>query len=388
MIDGMPCHSIIVASHNQAQFLPHAIESALAQTDGDLEVVVVDDGSTDDSAEVAGRYVDPRVTLIRQENRGLSAARNAGLLRSTGETVAFLDADDLLLPDHLETLGAFLRESPDYDAVAGNCRWIDGTGGELPGGSRRPAADGPELLLGNPFHVAALLVRRAALDEVGLFDEALVAGEDWDLWMRLALAGRRIGVSDRVVSLYRQHDSQMTQDAGRMRSGLLDVLRNVFERDDLPPEWACQSGRAYGLVHARSAARWFLVGDVQHAIADLQAAVHADPGWAADGGSALARLLSGWAFSPQCPDPLSFLSLAYSHLPDSLSALRRQRRRRLAAAARHASANAFSRGDAREGRSLLWRALYYSPALALDRGIASTLARAYFGRVDGRRSAP
>ena len=90
-----------------------------------------------------------------------------------------------------------------------------------------------------------------------------------------------------------------------------------------------------------------------------------------------ATSLSGWSFSPQSKDPLAFLELAYSNLPDAFAGLRSERRSRLAAAARHAAAEAFKSEDRKSARALLWRALGYSPALALDRGVLSTLARAY-----------
>jgi hypothetical protein len=315
--------------------------------------------------------------LIRQENRGLPAARNAALAHSGAETVSFLDADDLMLPAHLESLGTVLREHAEVTMVSGTALRIDERGRELAGGLRTEVVHGPELLLGNPFTVGACMVRRAAVEQVGGFDESLVAAEDWDLWVRLALAGHRFRRIDTPAHLYRQHEGQMTTQGARMRDGQLNVLDKVFARPDLPPEWAALRSRAYGSLYAGSAARWFLERNGEEGAQDLRAAARTDPGCTEDDGAALAHRLIGWAFSPRCRDPLTFLEFAYDHMPEEFIGLRKQRRSRLAAAARQAAAEAFLHGREKEGRSFLRQAIRYSPALTLDRGVLSPLARSH-----------
>jgi glycosyltransferase involved in cell wall biosynthesis len=349
----------------------------LSQTDGDFEVVVVDDGSTDDSAAVASRYTDPRVKLLRQENRGLPAARNTALAHCDAEAISFLDADDLLLPAHLESLGAALRAHPEIAMASGRVLRIDERGRELTGGLQTDVVNGAALLLGNPFTVGTCMVRRAAVEQVGCFDETLVAAEDWDLWVRLALAGYRFHRIDVPVHLYRHYEGQMTTQGARMRDGQLKVLDKVFARPDLPPDWSALRGRAYGSIYAGSAARWFLEKDGEEGARDLRAAARNDPGWTENGGAALAHRLIGWAFSPRCREPLTFLEFAYDNLPEEFVALRTQRRARLAAAARQAAAEAFVHGREKEGRSFLRQAIRYSPALSLDRGVLSPLARSH-----------
>src|SRR5829696_6977365 len=125
-----PLVSVVIPCYNQAHFLEEAIESVLAQSYKDFEIIVIDDGSTDDTGEVAGRY--PRVRLFRQDNQGLAAARNAGLWRSKGEYLVFLDADDRLLPWALEVGLKHLRAHPECAFVSGYYRPIAVDGSPLP----------------------------------------------------------------------------------------------------------------------------------------------------------------------------------------------------------------------------------------------------------------
>src|SRR5919112_291203 len=127
--DAAPLVSVVIPCYNQAHFLGEAIESVLAQSYPNFEIIVVDDGSTDDTSEVAGRY--PKVRLVRQENQGLSGARNAGLARSEGEYVVFLDADDRLLPEALETGLEYLDAHSECAFASGRYRFIGGDGSFL-----------------------------------------------------------------------------------------------------------------------------------------------------------------------------------------------------------------------------------------------------------------
>jgi glycosyl transferase family 2 len=127
---GMTLVSVVIPCYNQARFLGDAIESVLAQTYPHFEIVVVDDGSTDNTSEVASRY--PRVRCIRQENRGLAGARNTGIRQSNGGYLVFLDADDRLLPEALEAGLRHLKERPECAFVSGHCRFIGVDGSSLP----------------------------------------------------------------------------------------------------------------------------------------------------------------------------------------------------------------------------------------------------------------
>ncbi len=172
--------SVIIPCFNQAHYLPQAIESVLVQNYHPLEILVINDGSTDDTAAVAARYGD-RIQLINQANQGLSAARNAGLRLAQGALLHFLDSDDYVLPSFYDQLVAVLAARPDAAAAYCGMRLVDAQNQPL--GDRPPLPESDDwfhqLLEENPWSPHALLVRAAALAPVGGFDPALRSCEDW-----------------------------------------------------------------------------------------------------------------------------------------------------------------------------------------------------------------
>jgi glycosyltransferase involved in cell wall biosynthesis len=217
--------SVVIPCHDQAHFLGEAIESVLAQTYPHFEVVVVDDGSSDNTEEVASRY--PGVRRIRQENRGLAAARNTGIRRSNGGHLVFLDADDRLLPGALEAGLRCFKDHPQSAFVAGRYRYIAFDGSPLPTPQPpRPEGDRYAALLRDNFinmH-AVVMYQRAVFEYVRGFDASLDACEDYDLYLRIA-RDFPIGCHDEVVAEYRKHGANMTRDVERRLSTSVRVLR-------------------------------------------------------------------------------------------------------------------------------------------------------------------
>jgi hypothetical protein len=217
--------SVVIPCFDQAGFLGEAIESVLAQTYPHFELIVVDDGSHDNTAEVAGRY--PGVRVLRQENQGLPAARNAGLNASSGDFVTFLDADDRLKPRALEIGLQTLRAHPDCAFVSGQVE-LTGHDGSLLRAAQHLIVDRDHyrvLLQGNPIlSPATVMYRRQAFDVVGGFDPKLAACEDYDLYLRLT---RRFQAytHDECVAEYRHHGDNMHRDPARMLVGALAALR-------------------------------------------------------------------------------------------------------------------------------------------------------------------
>jgi glycosyltransferase involved in cell wall biosynthesis len=218
--------SLIIPCYNQAYYLSEAIESALAQSYPYFEIIVVDDGSLDNTAEVAARY--PGVCCIRQDNQGLAAARNTGLRESRGEYLVFLDADDRLLPGALEAGLHCLIAHPECAFVSGHYRYIKEDGSfliehpqeKIEGDHYRA------FLRGNYVGMhATVIYRRAALEQVGGFNTSLPACEDYDLYLRLA---KQFPISrhHEVVAEYRQHGSNMSSNAELMLKTALAVLRS------------------------------------------------------------------------------------------------------------------------------------------------------------------
>jgi glycosyltransferase involved in cell wall biosynthesis len=217
--------SVIIPCFDQGAFVAEAIASARAQDPVSVEVVAVDDGSTDATARVLDQHRGVRV--VRRQRVGVSAARNAGLQASTGAFVAFLDADDRLLPGALATNLQLLAAEPACAFAAGHHRRIDERGAALPGPPPRACAGDAyaQLLGGNFVHTAAVLYRRAPLEAAGGFDPRLDVCEDWDLYLRLARA-HAVRVHERVVSEYRRHGAQTTARAPeRLLAAGLALLR-------------------------------------------------------------------------------------------------------------------------------------------------------------------
>ena len=219
-----PLVSVVIPCWNQAHYLGEAIESVLAQTYPRLELVVVDDGSTDNSSEVVARH--PGVRLVRQPNRGVAAARNRGLAESRGEHVVFLDADDRLLPEALAVGVEKLAAEPDAAFAAGMPRDI-GRGGAVIREARQPLIlrDHYLKLLEECFiwSGSSLVYRRSALDAVGGFNERRVAADDYELYLKLA-RDFPVVCHEEVVTEYRRHGANTTRNAGLVLSSQIQVL--------------------------------------------------------------------------------------------------------------------------------------------------------------------
>jgi GT2 family glycosyltransferase len=237
--------SVIIPTYNYGHFIAEALESLRAQTCGDWECVVVDDGSTDDTEEVVARVAaaDPRVRYLRQPNQRQAVAKNTGLAASTGRYVQFLDADDLLEPRKLERQAAFLEAHPEVDIVYGVTRYFraDRPGELLYGmfGEGRPwmaevSGSGSgivrELVRMNFLAINAALVRREAVADVGPFDPALPPVEDWDFWLRAALKGKRFEFRDfeGTRALVRAHMASTS----RQPASVLAAWRALREKID------------------------------------------------------------------------------------------------------------------------------------------------------------
>lgn len=199
----MPKASIIVPAFNVAATLPQTLESLLAQTYTDREILIVDDGSTDATAEIAARYANrPGVRLIHQANRGLAGTRNTGIAAATGAYIGFCDADDLWVPQKLATHVAHLEENPAVGLSYSGSRLITATGA-VTRHRQRPRLHGitaAQVLKRNPVgNGSAPVMRRAALDQIAwrpphetrrdwVFDETFRQSEDIECWLRLALS--------------------------------------------------------------------------------------------------------------------------------------------------------------------------------------------------------
>jgi glycosyltransferase involved in cell wall biosynthesis len=238
--------SVVIPAFNAAAYLGGAIDSVLAQTSRDLEVIVVDDGSSDGTPALAARYDSP-VRWLRQDNRGVAAARNRGIAESRGRFVAFLDADDLWRPEKLERQLAALRDCAGARASATAFSIVDADLAPL--GVQRVEPAEPALvdllLRGNVIGTpSSVLCERGLLEESGGFDTGLSQCADWDLWLRFA-ARTRFAILDAPLTVYRRHAGNMSRSVELLERDSIGVLERAFARPELPAPLRALRRRAF-----------------------------------------------------------------------------------------------------------------------------------------------
>lgn len=293
--------STIIASYNGEEFIAQAIDSCLRQTHPSYEIIVVDDGSTDATEEIVRIQRHRNVRYIRQDHRGLPAARNTGIAAAAGVYLTFLDCDDLLLPTAVETLLAASEDVRGF--VAGRASRIGRSGKPLPG------TVGPQfdfqprsLLFRNPFHVGSALVARRWIESVGGFCELLGACEDWDLWIQLAKAGCPMVSIDAAVSIYRSHDGQMSRDPYLMRDASFVVLERAFSHPCPSADWNAAKTEAYLRGHLRCAARFLCTSNEVQALRELRLAAEIQPLRLQDNARFIREVLLTWESDPAIRD--------------------------------------------------------------------------------------
>lgn len=215
-----PTVSVLLTVYNGDQYLRQAIDSVLAQTFDDFELVVVDDGSTDSTPDILATYEDPRIDVLHQPNRGRAPALNRGLIRSSGEYIAIIDADDIAVPERLETQVEILESDPTVDVLGS---WYERRHEADPGRTKTekpPLKDGDlkrVLPTYNPIAHSSVTYRKEAIAQVGGYDIGLIACIDYDLWIRLAAAGFTFRTADETLCMIRKHDDRSFDFSGRYR---------------------------------------------------------------------------------------------------------------------------------------------------------------------------
>ena len=243
-----PRVSVLLPVRNGAPFLREALESVLTQTLAEFELLVVDDGSTDETPEILASVGDERLRVLRQDRLGLVPALNRAVAEARAPLLARMDADDVSLPDRLERQVAYLDARPEVALVA--------AGVETSGGARIVLPDDDaalrrRLLLRNPFAHGAVAVRAEALAQAGGYRADYGANEDYDLWRRIA-RGWRLGAVPEILYRYREHPGAVTRSRVDERVESRERLRDELWRD---PALLCALGRDADPVEARALLR-------------------------------------------------------------------------------------------------------------------------------------
>jgi len=231
-VSNRPFVTVVIPAYNAEATIRETINSVLNQTLTDFELFVIDDGSTDATATIAAEFSDSRVHGFSFDHAGPSSARNRGIERASGQFIAFLDADDLWTPDKLHSQTEVLLREPETALVYSWTDCIDDKGRFLRHGSHvRAEGKVYELLLSRNFidNGSAPIVRKSAFEEVGLFNEDYRAGEDWDMWLRLAHR-YPFACLPTVQVLYRVHGNSLMADVEQQLDYVMTVLHKGLER--------------------------------------------------------------------------------------------------------------------------------------------------------------
>jgi hypothetical protein len=249
----VPTFSVIVAVYQVADLIGEAIESVLAQTAPPLEIVVCDDGSTDDLEGALVPYRD-HLTLLRQPNRGESAAKNAAAAAASGEYVVLLDADDTWLPERLEALGELAATRPDLDIVTTDA-WFEVAGrkvGRFYGATTPFVVTGQRRAILERNFIMQPAVRRSRWLGVGGFDESVKIGADWDCWIRLLLDGSLAGIVDQPLASYRLREGSLSSSRAESLRARVTVLERTGRHLGLRPDERPHLARCLA-IHRRRA---------------------------------------------------------------------------------------------------------------------------------------
>lgn len=373
-----PLVSIIIPTYNHAHFLPYSIGSVLEQTYDRFEALIVDDGSIDSTRELVQGYTDSRLHYIYQSNRGLAGARNTGLRAARGEWISLLDADDMYLPHKLELQVDWLQRHPEYDLVVGGWNYIDETGTQI--GGYQPGDDPPDLTLINWLHDCytnpiSVMVRKDWLDRIGGFDERLKQVEDWDVWLRLAYAGCKMGWVNAQICNYRLSPGQMTRNATAQKKAMIQMMDKFFGQPGLPAEILALKPEIYAHLYLIGAAREYGAGQVEAAQDSLCQVLQYQPALAKSWDAASLRaLFAYWEDSPYFDgDVVRYRRRIFDNLPQAAGSLRQIKKTALREASLKTFYSAFQARNWRLVQNGAAAVAAYAPAQLLNRGFWSIL---------------
>jgi len=273
-----PLVSVIIPAYEVAEFIAEALDSVMAQTFTDYEIIVINDGSPDTEAlERALKPYMSRIVYLKQENRGVSAARNSGIAAARGSLIAFLDGDDTWLPNYLEVQVARIQADPTIDVLYPNVLIFGGSSEAGEEFMTICPSNGEvtfERLLLQECNVSnCSIARRETIIRAGLFDESLRSVEDFDLWLRVIKEGGRIAYHRDVLARYRRRTGSLTADPIWLSKHILRVLEKVKETMRLTPSELetvdLQQQRFHALLRLHEGKRAFFSGDTAGAIHGL-----------------------------------------------------------------------------------------------------------------------
>ena len=321
--------SVIIPTYNRKDYVQAAVDSVLAQSHAETEVIVVDDGSSDGTGQVLTERYGGQIQYLWQENGGRSRARNRGLAQATGIYVAFLDDDDLYLPNKLASQGAYLSREPEIDLVASGVYFVNADGQRV--GIWRPWLETPELdllscLYGCPLTPSMVLLRRAVLERMDQwFDPEMEAAEDTDFFLRMLAAGCRFAWLPETLCMYRRHQGSSQRNFAGYRNGNRKLLDKIYARTDLPERVLAERNNIYLQRCLAGALRAYAAGDVREGQMGVIEAMTWLPDLTTGGVAVFAARAADVASALDDGEAKRLLGFMFEHLPEECSPLARGR---------------------------------------------------------------
>lgn len=358
----LPLVSVIVPTYNRAALLQQTVESVLAQTYPNIELIVVDDGSTDETPEMLKQYAG-RLVHIRKQNEGGTAARNTGIQAVHGEYLNFLDHDDIFLPTKIERQVEILNARPEVGLVHCGYYRMDKDGRYIDIVNFLPEGDVRRVIvLGCFCWSGAPLIRRECIDKVGVFDES-VWSSDADMWLKIAIAGYHFGCVQEPLGGYRILADSSMADVERTERMDMAILDRVFANPHLPKEAYEAKNLGYFNQRFWLACRYYTLEKWEDAQRNMREALRLRPDlivkW-----SEILHLLCTNALDPRVANPVEWVDQVFEHLIPEIENLVSGHRNYLKSwVLTGLSMRSYARGDVAEAKQQFAQAIAFDPDL-------------------------
>ena len=364
--------SVVIPTYNRARVLQTTLESVLAQTYPSIEIIVVDDGSTDDTAAILERYAG-RIHVARQANQGVEMARRRGIRTSTGDYVTFLDDDDLMLPTKIERQVEVLNSRPEVGLVHCRYHYIDKDGNPLETTGWLPEGDVRKQLVWGCFPWSGgPLIRRECFDHLGENEHRDWYG-DWGMWLRIALAGYPFVCVQEPLGCYRIVPGSMVDDkVANCERLVFSILDQVFANWRLPDDLVAEKHQVYAGWHFWISCRYYLGGHWDDAKRSLTATLTLWPRLL-ERPEELLQLFYSDAVSPRVRvhDPIKFINDVFDHLPPLAEPIGEHRSRLLSQVYAGLAVRSYAAKKIAAAKHQLREAIRLQPSLPPDCGPAA-----------------
>jgi glycosyltransferase involved in cell wall biosynthesis len=319
-----PSISVIIPTYNAAKYLNTSVKSVLNQTFKDFELLIIDDGSTDNTKEIVKALDDRRIKYFYQKNQGKSQARNHGIFRSGGKFISFLDADDFYYKTKLKCLLDFLNKNPHVGCVAGGVCRISENGQII---FKKKHQDNKlitikDLLFGNSINICSTLIRSDYIRKIKGFDIRLKRGEDWDFHYRLALSGCSITVKKNIVCAYRFRQNAIDKTNDLYCSSMIEVNKKMFENEALPDNLKELKNHALSSTYLRLSARSYASNKMMLGMTNLQKAIQFNPALIESNHKTILSRFVNWIHYFDLDNGGALIKRIFNNLPDECESLR------------------------------------------------------------------